>query len=676
MHAIRLLGSIAVLALAGTLPIAAAADEEPHAHEHDHADHDEKEEIFITASPLTHQTDEVAAAVDEVDREEMLNSVSTTLGETLATRPGIATSGFAAGASRPVIRGQDAFRTGVVEDGLGTGDVSALSPDHGVPLNPLVAQRIEVIRGPSTLRYGGGAIAGVVNTLTGRVPRQNPETAVTGDVFGAYGFNADELMLATTLDGSLGDFVWHLDGMTTQQNDYDVPGDGDQPGSDVDARSFAVGASYIGELGRLGFGYSRFENEYGIPEEDEDVSIDLKADRYRIEGDLFEPLPGVREVRTRWAIVDYDHDEIADDMVGQTFENTEVEGRLEALHDPLLGFTGAAGAHFRTRNEEFRGEAAEYLEPTDTLSFAGYVFEEVTPIEHVDVQLGGRVERTRLEGTPFGLNRGTTEHFTPLSGSLAVLYHPDEVFTVGLTGSASQRAPSSAELFARGPHEATATFEIGDATLNEETAYTGELVFRAERAGFRGEVAGFLTYYQDYVFGQLTGVTVDEDGVPDPMGDLDQLLYTARDARFYGTELALDWEIFELCEGYLGVDAQFDYVRARFTEGSDRNVPRITPIRWGGGLFYRHHAFNGRVGFLRHERQNEVASNETRTDGYNSLDVDLSYRVEVFDGDAAVEFFANGRNLTDERGRNHISFTKDEVLLPGARVRFGVRGTF
>ena len=655
---------------------AATADEGPHAHEHEHEEHDPKEVIFITATPLSHETDEVAAAIDEVDRDTLLNQTSATLGDLLSVRPGINASGFTAGASRPVIRGQDAFRTGVVEDGLGTGDVSTLSPDHGVPVNPLIAKQVEVVRGPSTVRYGGGAIAGVVNVLTGRVPRQNPRVAASGDLFAAYGFNADERILAFTLDGGLGPVAWHVDGLSQDQNDYDVPGPGDQPGSDLDARSFAGGTAWTGQRGRLGVGYARFESDYGIPEAGEPVSIEMQSDRYRIEGDLFAPLPKVREIRTRWAVTDYEHDELADGLVGQSFENVEVEGRLEALHDTLLGLNGAVGVHFGTRNEEFAGEAASFLAPTDRLMIAGYLFEEFRPLPHVDVQLGGRIERTKVEGTPAGLNRGTTERFRPLSGSIGVLIHPNEIFSVGVNGSVSQRAPASSELFARGPHEATATFEIGDPSLDEETSYTGELVLRAENVGFDAEVAAFVTRYDGYVFGQLTGVTVDEDGNPDPMGELDQLFYRARDAFFYGGEASLDWELCEIGEGFLGVDAQFDWVRARFTSGSDRDVPRIPPIRWGGGLFYRSEGFNGRVGFLRYEEQDQISRAETRTDDFTLLDVDLSYRLEVLGGDAGVEFFVNGRNLTDSRARNHVSFTKDEVLMPGARVRFGVRGDF
>jgi len=652
------------------------ADDGPHAHGHEHEDHDVDEVIVITASPLAHERDELATSVEQLERRELLESGGTTMGETLARVPGVATSGFASGASRPVIRGQDAFRTGVVEDGLGTGDVSTLSPDHGVPLNPLVAKTVEVVRGPATVRYGGGAIAGVVNTLTGRVPRRDPDALVTGDVFGAWGHNADERQLAFLLEGGAGPVAWHLDGMSVDANNYDIPDAGTQPGSFIDSRAFSAGAAWIHEKGRLGFAYGRFENEYGIPEAGEEVRIDLKTNRYRLEADLEDPLPGIGALRTRWVVNDYQHDEIANGVVGQSFENDEVEGRVEALHDAFADLSGALGMHFRYRDETFRGEAEEFLAPAETLTVAGYLFEELSPLPHLDVQTGLRVEGTSVEGTPAGAASSRTRDFVPLSGSLGLLFHPTDWLSAGLTGSAAQRAPSASELFARGPHEATATFERGDSQLDEETSFTGEIVLRAEKGGFQGEVAHFITRYDDYIFGMLTGNTVDEDGLPDALGEFDELSYRARDALFYGGEVSLESELREFAGGVFGLDAQFDWVAARFTAGRRRNVPRITPVRWGAGMFFRSDSFRGRVGCLRHERAERTSLGESETDSFVLLDADFSYRLDLFEDRASVEVFVSGRNLANQRGRNHVAFNKEEVRMPGARARVGVRGTF
>ena len=576
-----------LLAVVAALP--ASSEEGDHAHAHDHDEHEKTENIVITASPLEHDRDDLAASIESLDRTDITTQLGTTIGETLRRTPGVATSGFAAGASRPVIRGQDAFRTGVRENGLGTGDVSTLSPDHGVPVNPLTAERIEVLRGPATLRYGGGSIAGVVNALTNRVPTRQSDELVRGEVFGSAGHNADERDIAALVEGGTGPISWHFDAMSRDSNDYDIPDGGVQTGSSTDARAFSGGAAVIGEVGRLGFAYSRFENEYGIPEAEggENAFIDLNTNRYRIEGDLYEPVPGIRELRGRMVVTDYEHDELAEGAIGQTYEADEVEARIEAIHADIGPVSGAVGLHIRDRHENFGGEAEQFLAPADTKTIAGYFFEELPLAEHLDLQTGLRIEGTTVEGRAFREIGKREREFVPVSGSVALAFHPGEGLHFGITGSAAQRAPSSVELFARGPHEATETFEIGDPSLDEETAFSGEITARMHRERFRVELASFITRYNDYVFGQLTGATVDEDFMGVPASDpeaLDLLVYTARDALFYGGEFDFEVDLFDFCDGTLGLDGQFDWVRARFTSGSDRNVPRITPIRWGGGV--------------------------------------------------------------------------------------------
>jgi iron complex outermembrane receptor protein len=652
-----------------------------HAHEHGHPDHEPTETIIVTASPLEHDRDEIAIAVEHVERDELLRNLGSTLGETLSFLPGISSTGFSGGASRPVIRGQDAFRTEVLEDGLRTQDVSRESPDHAVPINPLAARSVEVIRGPATLRYGGGASAGVINVLTNRVPDRLPEEPISGEVFGQLGTVANQRDLAASLDGRSGKIAWHADGSLRRSNDYSIPNDDSprvQSGTDIEAFNGSVGAAWIDEVGRLGFSYQRVESEYGIPEDGEGVDIDMKTDRFRFEGDLFEPLPGIRAIRVRGVYSDYEHDEIAGGEVGQTFRNEEFGGRLEVLHEPVMGFVGAIGVQGRTRDFRGEGEAAEFLSPADTRTVAVYLFEERHILDNLTAELGFRVEQTRVEGTDI-TDAQRDEDFVPLSGALGLVAHPFPWLTIGLNGAVSQRAPSQVELLARGAHEATQTFEIGDPTLDEETSYAGDL--RVEIKGSRGRLAwsAFITRYDDFIFGALTGNVVDEEGNPAAPGDpdgLDELEYRARDALFYGTEISGELDLFTLLGGRFGVDGRFDFVRARFLDGVDRNLPRITPIRWGGGVYYLSEVFDARVGFVRTEAQENIGAFETATNNFTYLNASFAYRLGLLDDRIPTELTLTARNLTDVRGRNHISFNKDEVLLPGRDVRFGLRVRF
>ncbi len=658
-------------------------NDDSHAHEHTHTEHDITETIVVTASPLEHDRDELSVSVDRIERDEILENLGSTLGESLSHIPGISSTGFSAGASRPVIRGQDAYRTEVLEDGLRTHDVSRESPDHAVAVNPLAAKRIEIIRGPATLRYGGGASAGVINVITDRVPDRIPAESLRGELFAGIGLVANERDLAASLDGGQGNLAWHADGLFRRANDYSIPND-DRPhiqsGSDIDAWMGALGAAYLGERGRIGVSYTRAENTYGIPQTNESVEIDMHTDRFRFEGDLFDPLPGLEEIRVRGVYSDYEHDESESGIVGQTYRNKEFEGRLEALHEKFFGFTGAVGIHVRHRDFRGEGEAAEFLAPTESTTVAAYFFEERPLTDELSLETGFRVEQTRVQGVDeMSIHRDLD--FTPLSAALGIVATPTEWLTIGLNGAVSQRAPSQVELLARGAHEATGTFEIGDPSLDEETSFSGNL--RIEIEGDRGrlEWASFVTQYHDYIFAGLTGVSVDETGAIVPPTDpdvLDQLLYSSRDAVFFGTEVMADFDFLVLDWGTFGVDARFDFVRARFTDNAatgSRNLPRIVPIRIGGGVFFQNEALHARVGVVRTEAQEKIGDFETATNGFTYLNAALSYRLDLID-DIPLDLSLVARNLTDARGRNHIAFNKDEVLLPGRSIRFGLRTRF
>ncbi len=662
----------------------ASTDPGGHAHEHKHEDdrHPIHETIVVTATPLAHDRDELAVPVERVDRRELLEHLGSTLGETLSHVPGITSTGFSAGASRPVVRGQDAYRTEVLEDGLRTQDVSRESPDHAVPVNPLAARRVEVVRGAATLRYGGGASAGVVNVITNRIPDRKGEAGLRGEVFGGIGLLANERDLAASLDGTTGPFAWHADGLFRRANDYAIPND-DRPriqsGTGIESWMGSLGGSYFGSAGRIGVAYTRAENVYGIPEDGEPVEIDMHTDRFRFEADLEELLPGLRSVRVRGVYSDYEHDEIAGGEVGQTYRNEEFEGRVEALHDEILGFTGAIGLHGRHRDFRAEGEAAEFLAPAETSTTALYVFEERTLRDELTLETGFRVEHTRVQGSDL-TGRHRDLDFVPLSGSIGLVAKPLSGLTIGLTTSIGQRAPAQVELFARGPHEATQTFEIGSPDLDEETSYTGEfrIGFTTERG--RIEWSGFATRYEDFIFANATGELVDEDGNPVAAGPdaLELIRYRNRDATFLGTELAGEIDLLQLDCGSLGLDGRFDYVRARFDAigaGGRNEVPRIVPIRWGLGAYFESEDLSARVGFLRTEAQQAIGDFERATNGFTYLNASLSYRLALFEG-APLELSVVARNLTDVRGRNHVSFNKDEVLLPGRNIRFGARARF
>ena len=631
---------------------------------------DVPETVVITASPFSQALIDLSASVAQIRREELITSGGVSLGDALKNVPGVTSSGFTTGASRPVIRGLGATRVRVTENGLGSHDVSDVSDDHAVPVDPLAALEIEVLRGPATLRYGSQAIGGVVNSINNRIPMEIGEgTNLEG--FAGVSSNSIERLGGMIVDHRSGNWAFHADGIIRGADDYDTP-DGTQQNTFSFGKGFALGGAYIGNSGGAGgLGFNQFIAHYGIPTEpdsDEVAHIDLDQKNYS--GALRFVLP-FATISAQGVYTDYTHSEIVDgEGVLSTFNNDEWEGRVEAVHQALGPITiGAIGLQVGNRKFEGLGEAVEYLLPTKTDSFAAYIFEELSVTDTFTLQGAARVEWTDVKGEtgaqgPFDLG------FTPASLSGGVVFRPgmgNTTFFANL--SRTERAPHVTELFAQGPHEATGTFEIGDPSLGIERAFSVEGgVKHQDATDNNASFSIYHTNFSGFIFGNLTGNSYDIDGTffPDDSGEFKELRYSAQDATFWGLEGQIHWHVFEGMNGRFGVDAQADYVRATFDAGG--NVPRIPPYRIGGGIFFENQSVELKLSALYHGKQDKIAANETPTKAYTT--VDASATINLYEGSAGdVDLVLSGTNLTDSVGRNHVSFTKDFVELPGRTFR-------
>ena len=331
-----------------------------------------KDEIVITGSPLDRSTTEIALPVTVVDRDQIVREGANSLGDLLARQPGIAESSFASGASRPIIRGLDNFRVRVQENGIGTHDASALSEDHGVPIDPLSAQRVEIIRGPAVLRYGSEAIGGVVNVLNNRIPEARPENAVSAEMQVMHSTVDEGIEGAFLADVAHDNLVVHFDAFRRDAEDYDIPRAPEtQADTFLESTGVSGGASYLFENGFLGGSVSFFESDYGIPAAEERLKIDLEQTRYQFAGGINNIDSIINEVKLSGGYTDYTHDEveIESGAIGSTFNNEEFEGRLELLHSPINGLEGALGFQFRDRDLSASGEGGELLAPSDTKAY-------------------------------------------------------------------------------------------------------------------------------------------------------------------------------------------------------------------------------------------------------------------------------------------------------------------
>ncbi|MFD1330992.1 TonB-dependent receptor [Methylopila musalis] len=668
------------------------------------------------------------ASVTVLTRDRIEREQPKTLGDALADTPGVGGTGFVPGAAnRPIIRGLDGARVRIQENGLGVHDVSALGEDHAVPLNPLVADRVEVIRGPATLRYGSQAIGGVVSMETSRVPRVAPSRGFSGEVLGGYSSVDDGGNAAARIDAGHGPFAVHVDGFRTRSSDYRTP-DGRQTNSATESTGAAIGGSYLYDQGHIGLAFSRYEGLYHVPGEEEteaNVRLDPRQSKLQLEGEhRFDG--GPFEALRYWANVssykhnelarghdhgeeeeghhdhgnehghdEHGHEEEAEDGVHATFRNRESEARIELQHRPVAtsfgAFSGALGVQAGQGRLRTAGEAGGLIAPTDSHSIAAYLFEELDFGSGLRLQGAARIERSTVDGsatafpglTPDGsplVERDAKKNFTPVSVSLGALHD----FAYGITGSLTaqyvERAPTGLELFSRGPHDAPRLFEIGDPNLGLEKATSFEIGLRRSQGPLRFDASAYHARYDGFIYRRLTGVecgeTFDTCGVED---ELDQVAYSQKDARFTGAEIAVQYDAVTFGQHVLGVEGQYDIVRAKFADGE--NVPRIPPHRLGGGVYWRSETgFFARVNLLHAFAQTKFADHETRTPGYDNLKAEISYTKrfpEALPGRVnTLTVGLLGDNLLNDRIRNAASFKKDEILMPGAGARVFVKVGF
>jgi iron complex outermembrane receptor protein len=629
--------------------------------------------VIVTATPYGESSFGQSAA--EVSRERLLKEGSFSLGDALKNVAGVTSSGFATGATRPVIRGFDASRVRVTENGLGSHDVSDISADHGVPVDPLSAVEIEVLRGPSTLRFGSQAIGGVVNAINNRIPIDIDDGTRHIDSFASYGSNSDERLLGALGDMRMGAFALHADSFVRDAGSYRVPS-GKQENTYARGYGAALGAAGIGEDIAGGFAFNRYASNYGIPTEPggEVANIDLKQNKYTGELRLTAPVPGIERIQFESNYADYHHDEIVQgEGIASSFNNNEWEGRAELLHKGFgLIERGALGIQAGLRDFEALGEAGNYLNPTKTNSVAAYIFEKIPVRDNLSLELALRGERVKAKGST-ALLGAIERRFTPFSAAGGVIFQANERLSFSVNASRTMRAPNAVELFAQGGHEATGTFEFGDPTLEEEVSRSIEAgIHYKDTEDRRASFTVFRSAFRNFIFGMLTGNSYDEDGnfFPDDSEEFAELLYRSADAVFRGFESEAHLPLFDVGDGVFGVEGQIDYVRATFTGGG--NVPRIPPLRYGGGMFFESRRFDVSWNILNTTAQHRVASNETPTEGYVILDAAATVR--LFTGeDGTLALTLAGSNLTNEAARNHVSFTKDHVELPGRSVKLMLR---
>lgn len=662
----------------------------------------ELDEVVVTALPLGRSANDVVSSVAVLSGDELVHRRQATLGETLSGIPGVNSDTFGGGASRPVIRGQTSPRVRVLSNGAALLDASEISPDHAVSVEPLLIDSIEILRGPSALLYGGGAIGGAVNVVDKRIPTRAID-GVHGAIEARAGTADEERTLVAGVTAGLGNgFALRLEALKRESDDYAVPtyhpqheghADGDEAdesfdrlaGSFNDTRTITVGASWAGTRGYLGLAYTDQQSNYGLPghsHEYEDChphgtslhcgghshggddhdhdhehggevpTIDLRSRRVDVRGELRQPMAGVERLSFRGGFTDYAHDEMEGDEVATTFTNEGYDSRIELEHSPIGALRGIVGVQSTRSDFAAVGEEA-FLPESRTTSNALFVMEEFK-LGDVRFELAARQEwqdvkavgKPDVSHDPFSISGGAVWTFAP-------------AWSVAASLSRSQRAPTAQELFARGVHLATNTYEIGTPTLDVETVNAAEIALRRTAGDTTFSASAYRYGYDGYIYAETM----------DTFEDFRLIRYSQRDAVFTGVE----GEIKHRFTPWFSGEVFGDYVRAKFNGGGG-DVPRIPAARLGARAEFLHDAWSGDVEYQHVFEQGDIAAFERKTPGYDMLNATVAYDFTM--GGVGAQVYLRGNNLLDELALNHASFLTNVAPLRGRNLALGVRAVF
>lgn len=658
--------------------------------------------LTFSAHPLE-QSSADFGVVDQTVSSEKLQQGGTTLGDVLKDELGIRSNSFGTGSSRPVIRGQEGARVKVTQNGTETMDVSSLSPDHAVTIDPQLAQNIEVIRGPSTLLYGAGSVGGLINVTDTKIPTQMPENGYEGNVGVRYNTGNDETLANAGLTIGLGSNVaLRVEGLTRDANNYIAPNyvvtedHGDHSHSISERRvgntfsnsdNVNIGLSWIGERGFAGISYSNRQDQYGLPghsheyeschlhgdhlhcgdhDDGDDHSdhddehahaesgpwIDLKTERYDFRSELNDPFAGFKKLRVQASYTDYQHDEIEDGTSMTTFNSQGYEGRIELVHNPIAGWEGVLGLQGSQQKLDITGEEA-ILAPNKTQKYSVFGLEH-KQWNDLHFELGARLDHQKIDID--SIQKDFDGNAFSYSGAVNWEFKPN--YKLSLVGSHQERLPLAQELYADGGHFATNTYELGNEDLSKEKSNNVELGLHYDDEKLSYHVHLYHNWFDNYIYAK----TLDQ------YKNFRLIEYSQNEAKFYGTEAEVAYQFSPIYKvGVFG-----DYVRGKIDED---NAPRIPAGRLGTKVnaeFDDH--WSGSAEYAHVFKQDDIASYETDTQGYNMVNVGVAYK-HPMSGKQEARVFFNANNLLDETVYEHSSFLSTIPQI-GRNFVMGVNFTF
>ncbi len=648
---------------------------------------------------------EISAPAVDVEETKDITSASTyfnlngrelsirreaTLGETMNDMPGVTSSYFGPNTSRPILRGMEGERAQIMQNGTSVLDASSASPDHAVGVDPMIAEQIEIVRGPASLIYGGGNVGGVINVTDHRIPKE-PLDGMIGRGEAKYGGADNERSGVAVVDVGNGSFAIHADAYQRLTDDLKIPKSAAQKlindgyaehtknrrllNSGAETNGGALGASLTFEKGYAGISFAQANNFYGTVAEP-NVKIDMRNDRWDFASEIFDINGAISRAKVLLTHTDYQHQEIDGGAVGTTFLNRGNEGRIEASHTKLGDLTGSFGVQFSNTHSQAIGEEA-FMPSTQTKKQGIYLYEEL-PMGKFLLSGAARLDYSQISsagGERFGPSADV--NFAPRNFSLGSQYAIDSSWRINFNLSHAERAPAATELFSRGVHIATNQYLLGNSQLNKEISNNIEVSLNWKTAKHSASFSTYYNRFSNFITGFNTGCWVNDSGNNSNCSyssgnyTLSETLIKAVPAEFKGVEAQAKFRIYE-GQGDLDLNLRGDYLQANNQE-TGKPLPRIAPMRIGAGFDYQFDRLHGNFDVLHAFKQDRLADQELSTSAYTLVNATLSYQ---FKSAFHLEAFAKARNLLNEDIRDHSSYLKEIAPMGGRSLLLGVRGEF
>ena len=638
--------------------------------------------------------------------DELQNKLSGTLGATLANELGVSATGYGAGSSRPVIRGLEGARVQILQNGLSVGDVSSISPDHAVASPMQNTHQIEILRGASALLYGSGSSGGLVNVVNDRIVTSKLDEA-SGAINTSYETVNQGKTANIELDAPAGPLALHFDSAISNSNNYRIPGYAEQggpnanwsinPGEPVNIpysgklpfsfsnqNSLGLGASYVRTDGYTGISLERMNHNYGIPTS-EGGFIQQSQNRYDFAHQTNDPFDGFSSVKISAANTNYQHTEFTNNGVASTqWNNTATEARVELAHKELLGSKGIFGLQVTgsTLNATDLSTNSYAIVPQTKSNSSALFWVEEGRYGPVKTSLGARynyVTQNPNSGTQFpsvdsqqfvptsyappGLQ---SRQFNLMSYSVGGLLDIAKGYGLGLTYTVSQRAPSAQELYSYGPHDSTATFDIGNSNLSTETSHNLELSFQKTMGLIRSKASIYQNQFSNYIYGYYTGAYSQANQ------NFSVVQASQANAAIRGIEadVSYNWN-----QTGLGGRIFGDASQGTFNAGG--NLPLQPAPRLGAEFTYQRNGWLTGATYIYSFQQNKLASWEIGpTPSYNLLNANLSYTERI--GKVNWTGYLTLKNLLNEEIRYATSPMAVRLYAPqpGRSLLVGIRAAF